>query len=193
MAKKKSKSRKAPTKKSKKIAKRAAPKKSATPKKGVRQSKPQSADLSRPRWISAGSNPVSALLIVRDVEAALDFCQTVFGFKVRGIMKDRNGSVLHAEMTYRESLIMFNPENENRGSIAPQNSSPVTLYVYVADVDAVADLARLNGGNVAQPPTDMFWGDRCSLIVDPDGHNWMIATHTKDIEMKDMKIPPAVN
>jgi uncharacterized glyoxalase superfamily protein PhnB len=182
MAKKKSKSKKASATKSKKITKQPAP------KKRVQQSKPQSSS-SRPRWISEGSNAVSPLLIVRDVENALDFYQSVLGFKTRGVMKDRGGSILHAEMTYRDCVIMLNPENENMGAFAPQGRSPVTMYVYVADVDAVTDLVRLNGGDIVQSPTDMFWGDRCSLIIDPDGHSWSIATHVKDIAMKDMKIP----
>jgi PhnB protein len=180
MAKKKSK--KAPAKKLKKITKRPAP------KMRVQKSKPQPAS-SRPNWISQGSNPVSPLLIVRHVENALDFYQTVFGFKTRDVMKDKRGSILHAEMTYRDCVIMLNPENENMGAFAPIGRSPVTLYVYVADVDAVSDLARLNGGNIVQSPTDMFWGDRCALIIDPDGHSWTIATHVKNIAMKDMKIP----
>jgi PhnB protein len=184
MAKKKSKVKK-PV-----VAKRKTPAKAA-PKKKSRV--PAAASSTRPKWISEGSTAISPLLIVRDVEAALDFYQTVFGFRVRGVMRDRKKSILHAEMTYRDSIIMLNPENAKMGALAPQGRSPVTLYVYVADVDAVADVARLNGGNVLQQPTNMFWGDRCCMIIDPDGHMWTIATHVKNIAVEDMVIPPSVN
>jgi PhnB protein len=143
----------------------------------------------RPKWISDGSPAISPLLIVSDVEASLDFYQTVFGFRKKGVMKGRDNSIIHAEMTYRDSVIMLNPENRKIGAFVPQGRSPVTMYIYVADVDAVADVARLNGGNIVQAPADMFWGDRCSLIIDPDGHSWMVATHTKDIPIEKMVLP----
>jgi PhnB protein len=178
--------------KKKSKAKKSSPSKPKTPVKA--KAKPTtSAPSTRPKWISEGSTAISPLLIVRDVEAALDFYQTVFGFRIRGVMRDRKNSILHAEMTYRDSIIMLNPENAKMGALAPQGRSPVTLYVYVADVDAVADVARLNDGNVLQQPTDMFWGDRCCMIIDPDGHMWTIATHVKDIAMEDVVIPPTVN
>jgi PhnB protein len=63
------------------------------------------------------------------------------------------------------------------------------LYLYVDDVDEVASRARLQGGNIAQHPEDMFWGDRCAIVVDTDGHCWMLATHVKDIAFEDMVMP----
>jgi PhnB protein len=149
----------------------------------------QAAPSGRPKWISEGSTAISALLIVSDVEAALDFYQTVFGFRTKAVMKARDNSIIHAEMTYRDSVVMLNPENRKIGAFVPQGRSPVTMYIYVADVDAVADVARLNGGNIVQAPADMFWGDRCSMIIDPDGHSWMVATHVRKIPIDEMVLP----
>jgi PhnB protein len=183
MAKKKVKAKKTAVKPAKKQASKA---------KSVKAPAQKSASIAasaRPKWISEGSTAISPLLIVSNVEAALDFYQTVFGFRTRAVMKGRDKRIIHAEMTYRDSVIMLNPENAKIGAFVPQGPSPVTLYIYVADVDAVADVARLNGGNILQEPADMFWGDRCSVIIDPDGHCWMVATHTKDIPVDKMVVP----
>ncbi|MCI0615452.1 VOC family protein [bacterium] len=151
-----------------------------------------SAGLSRPKWVPPGANPLSPILVLRDVEAALDFYQKAFGFKLRNVMKGPDNSILHAEMTHVDSQIMMGPESPERGAFAPTGPSPVTLYILVADVDAIADQARLHGGNIVQPPTDMFWGDRTAVIIDPEGHKWMVATHVKDVPFDEM-VPPSSN
>ena len=53
----------------------------------------------------------------------------------------------------------------------------------------IVSVARLHGGNIVQPPTDMFWGDRTAIIIDPEGHKWMVATHVKDIPFDQMEMP----
>ncbi|MCI0442596.1 VOC family protein [bacterium] len=151
-----------------------------------------SAGSSRPKWVPPGANPLSPILVLRDVEAALDFYQKAFGFKLRNVMKGPDNSILHAEMTHVDSQIMMGPESPERGAFAPTGPSPVTLYILVADVDAIADQARLHGGNIVQPPTDMFWGDRTAVIIDPEGHKWMVATHVKDVPFDEM-VPPSTN
>jgi hypothetical protein len=34
---------------------------------------------------------------------------------------------------------------------------------------------------------DMFWGDRCGTVVDPDGYSWMVGTHKAEPSAKEMK------
>ncbi len=190
MAKKKAKKASA---KSKPPAKKVVSKKSsAKAKKNVStpSRSESSAGSSRPKWVPPGVNPVSPILVLRNVEAALDFYQKAFGFKLQNVMKGPDNSILHAEMSHVDSQIMMGPESPERGAFAPTGPSPVTLYILVADVDAIADQARLHGGNIVQPPTDMFWGDRTAVIIDPEGHKWMVATHVKDIPFDEM-IPPS--
>jgi PhnB protein len=151
-----------------------------------------SASSSRPKWLPPGVNPLTPILVLRDVEAALDFYQQAFGFKLRNVMRGPENVILHAEMSHVDSQIMMGPESPERGAFAPSGPSPVTLYLLVADVDAIADQARLHGGNIVQPPTDMFWGDRTAVIIDPEGHKWMIATHIKDVPFDEM-VPPSSN
>lgn len=146
----------------------------------------------RPKWIPPGVNPLIPILVLRNMEAALDFYQKAFGFKLRNVMRGPENSILHAEMTHVDSQIMMGPESSERGAFAPNGPSPVTLYILVADVDAIADQARLHGGNIVQPPTDMFWGDRTAVIIDPEGHKWMVATHVKDVPFDEM-VPPSMD
>jgi PhnB protein len=186
----------------KKKAKKAAAKSKSPAKKAMKKSvtkaqkttsaisRPQSSTTSsRPKWLPEGANPLTPILVLKNMEAALDFYQQAFGFKLRNVMRGPENAILHAEMTHVDSQIMMGPESPERGAFAPNGPSPVTLYLLVADVDAIADQARLHGGNIVQPPTDMFWGDRTAVIIDPEGHKWMIATHVKDIPFDEMEMP----
>ena len=61
-------------------------------------------------------------------------------------------------------------------------ATPVSLYIYVPDVDAVFRKAVSAGGEVSMEPSDMFYGDRSGAIEDSAGNSWNIATHKEDIE-----------
>jgi uncharacterized glyoxalase superfamily protein PhnB len=120
-------------------------------------------------------------LIVKDADRALAFYEKAFGFTKKLAMPDEAGKTFHAEMTYHDMLLMFAPEDQPWSPAkAPATSgvaSPVSLFVYVEDVDAACRRAEAAGAVVQQPPTDMFWGDRMCKLVDPDGHVWSFATH----------------
>jgi|GEM_PF-305190 len=128
---------------------------------------------------------VNAFLTVRDVAQAIDFYVKGFGFKLRGSMPGPDGKIMHAEMLHNDSVIMMGPENPQMG--APQGQSPVTLFAYVDNVDKVTARAAAAGAMVVQQPRDEFWGDRCSVLIDPQGHSWMLGTHIKDVSMDEMK------
>ena len=193
MAKKKAKKAaaksKRPAKKAMSKQKPAKAERSVSAAKSTASQSQSSVSLSRPKWLPQGANALSPILVLRNVEAALDFYQKAFGLKLGNVMRGPDNSILHAEMTHAGSQIMMGPESPERGAFAPSGPSPVTLYILVADVDAIADQARLHGGNIVQPPTDMFWGDRTAVIIDPEGHKWMVATHVKDIPFDEMELP----
>jgi uncharacterized glyoxalase superfamily protein PhnB len=122
---------------------------------------------------------VSANLIVSDVKAAVSFYQKALGFTNRGIMKGPDGKPVHAELTLRGTTLMLSPEMPQRGarSAKAMGGSPVTLYLLTEDADKVVAKALKLGATSVMPVADMFWGDRCGTIADPEGINWMIATH----------------
>jgi PhnB protein len=178
MAKKKTKSR--PKTKSKaKMQSKGKPKPKARGGKKT-PAKPSGATVRAP-----GYQWVNAFLTVRDVAQAVEFYITGFGFKLRGSMPGPDGKLMHAEVLHNDSVIMMGPENPQVP--APQGPSPVTIFVYVDNVDEVTARAAAAGAHVIQHPKDEFWGDRCAILIDPQGHSWMLGTHIRDVSMEEMQ------
>jgi PhnB protein len=125
---------------------------------------------------------ITSMLVVGDVKKAYEFCQKAFGFEGRGIMPGPDGNPMHAELKLRESVLMLGPESPDRQAQSAKTlgNTPTTLYLYVEDVDQVTTRAVNAGATLIQPPADMFWGDRTSMLVDPQGNKWMLATHKSE-------------
>ena len=132
---------------------------------------------------------VSAMLTVSDVKAAVAFYQKAFGFAKRGVMNGPDGKPIHAELTLRGTTLMLGPENPARGmrSAKTVGASPASLYVYVENVDKTVAKAVGLGATAQGRVTDMFWGDRCGMIVDPDGYGWTVGTHKAEPTTQEMK------
>ena len=132
---------------------------------------------------------VSAMLTVSDIPAAVSFYQKALGFSKRGIMNGPDGTPIHAELTLRGTTLMLGPENAAMGKRTAKSvgASPAGLYIYVENADKVVDKATKLGATRQGPVMDMFWGDRCGTIVDPDGYSWMIGTHKAEPTAKEMK------
>ena len=158
-----------------------APKKA---KKAAKASRPAARKVA-PRKIdplnSKEYRAVTPMLAVSDLRRAMDFYTSAFGFAVKQVMDSPNGP-LHAELSLRDSTVMLSPESREQGSLSAKTigNTPATLYITVEDVDAVFRRAVAAGGQVLMPVMDMFWGDRCCMIGDPDGNKWMIATHVSE-------------
>jgi len=137
-----------------------------------------------------GMRWVNPYLCVRDVERAIGWYERAFGFKTSFSMPGPDGKIMHAEMRYKKSVVMMGPESKDGDSRAPgKDGSPVTLFCYCEDVDAIAASARAAGGTIDEEPKDQFWGDRTCFITDPEGHQWMFATHI--FEMDPNAAPPS--
>ena len=132
---------------------------------------------------------VSAVLTVSDVKAAVAFYQKAFGFAKRGVMNGPDGKPIHAELTLRGTTLMLGPENPARGmrSAKTVGASPASLYLYVENVDKTVAKAVGLGATIQGQVMDMFWGDRCGMIVDPDGYGWMVGTHKAEPTAQEMK------
>ena len=118
------------------------------------------------------------MLAVRDMRQAVDFYSKALGFTVRSLMDGPEGPI-HAELRLRETTLMLSPESRQQNSLSANSigNTPATLYLLVDDVDGVFNRAVGAGARVTMPVMDMFWGDRCGQISDPEGNKWMIATH----------------
>lgn len=127
-------------------------------------------------------------LTVRRAAEAIDFYQQVFGAVEVIRLNAPDGSIGHAEIKIGDAAIMLSEENPAWGSQAPETlgGSPVTLFLYVADVDATVAAAIQAGAKETMLVADRFWGDRTGQVIDPFGHHWHIGTHIEDVEPSEL-------
>ena len=123
------------------------------------------------------------------MKAATEFYKKAFGFQKRGIMNGPDGKPVHAELTLRGTTLMLGPEMPEMGARSAKTigASHTTLYLLVEKVDQVVAKAAKLGAKLQGPVSDMFWGDRCGRLVDPEGYTWYIATHIAEPTPAQMK------
>lgn len=139
--------------------------------------------------IPDGYPRVTPYLIVDGASAAIDFYTSVLGATERMRMAAPEDRVGHAELEVGGSLIMLadeSPEMDARGPKAV-GGTPVSLLVYVEDVDRVFDRAIEAGAKALRPVEDRFYGDRTGGFEDPFGHRWDVATHVEDVAPNEME------
>jgi PhnB protein len=131
---------------------------------------------------------VTPYLCVDGASAAIEFYAQVLGMIERMRMQTPEGTVSHAELQLGNSLIMLADEFPELGVRSPKafGGSPVTLSVYVEDVDGVFERAQRAGAKVLRPLEDQFYGDRSGQFEDPFGHRWSVATHVEDVSPEEM-------
>jgi PhnB protein len=81
------------------------------------------------------------------------------------------------------SRFMLHDEFAAAGLLSPKRlgGSPVTLMLYVPNVDAFHEHAVAHGATALSEPEDRFWGLRSATLVDPFGHRWLIASRIEDL------------
>jgi len=140
--------------------------------------------------IPDGYHTVTPYITVQGAADAIEFYQRAFGAKEKERMPGPDGkSVMHAELTIGDSVVMLSDEFPGMGSRSPRalGGSTGYLFLYVTDVDAAFKRAVDAGAKVAMPPSDMFWGDRFCKVTDPFGHEWGMATHKEDLSPAEIK------
>ncbi len=133
--------------------------------------------------IPDGYHTITPHIVVKDIRKAVEFYKKAFGAEERFMMPGPDGKTLmHGEVKIGDSHMMLGAENPQWNSRGPLSlgGTPVTIALYVTDCDKSYKRAVDAGAKPGMPPSDMFWGDRWSMVTDPDGHNWSIATHTSD-------------
>jgi PhnB protein len=142
--------------------------------------------------IPEGYPRLSPYLVVDGAAAAIDFYTEVLDARERmrmgGAPGDPPDKVGHAELEIGDSVLMLADEFPDMGAVGPRTvgGSPVSLSVYVEDVDAVWDKALAAGATAEREPQDQFYGDRVAGFQDPWGHRWHIATHVEDVPPEEM-------
>jgi PhnB protein len=142
-------------------------------------------------YIPKDYNTITPYLIVKGAGQAIDYYKKVFGATELLRINGPDGKVGHAELKIGNSHIMLADENPAMGqghtSASTIGQSPVSLYVYLPDVDTVVKRAAAEGGKILKPVEDQFYGDRSGFIQDPFGHLWGVATHVEDVSPKELE------
>ena len=139
--------------------------------------------------IPPGYHSITPYFTVKDAAKAIDFYKRAFGAEEMIRMPGPGGGVMHAEIRIGDSIVMLGDESPMAGCKSPQSlgGTSMGLHLYVKDVDSAFNKAVAAGAKVTMPPTDMFWGDRYGKLTDPFGHEWSIATHTKDLTPEEIE------
>jgi PhnB protein len=138
--------------------------------------------------IPDGYPRVSPYLVCAGAGDAIDFYTKVLGANERMRMGGPDGLVGHAELEFGDSVVMLADEYPDMGYLSPKSigGTPVTIGVYVDDVDDVFKRALDAGAKELRAVENQFYGDRSGQIEDPWGHRWNLQTHVEDVPPDEM-------
>ncbi len=133
--------------------------------------------------IPEGMHTITPHLVCAGAADAIEFYKQAFNAVELSRLADPTGKLMNAMIRIGDSTLMLNDEYLDWGVRGPQTigGSPVTIHLYVADVDSAYAQAVAAGATVKMPVCDMFWGDRYGVLTDPFGHSWSLATHIRDL------------
>lgn len=133
--------------------------------------------------IPDGYHTLTPYIIVRGAAKAIEFYSRAFGAVEKMRLDGPGGKIGHAELQIGDSVLMLADEHPEMGAVGPQTTggTPVSLLIYVADVDKTFTEAISLGATEIRPVNDQFYGDRSGVLRDPFGHQWSIATHIEDV------------
>ena len=139
--------------------------------------------------IPEGMHTVTPHLVCAGAAEAIEFYKTAFGAVEIGAAARLRGQAHARDDPHRRFGVMLVDELPEWGSLGPKalKGSPVTIHLYVEDVDAFVKRAVAAGAKITMPVADMFWGDRYGKLEDPFGHHWSVATHVRDVSPDEMQ------
>ena len=139
--------------------------------------------------IPEGMHSLTPHLVCAGAADAIDFYKRAFNAVEQARLPGPGGKLMHAADRIGDSTLMLVDENPECGMLGPKalKGSPVTIHLYVEDVDATVAQAVAAGAKVTIPVADMFWGDRYGHIEDPFGHHWSVATHKQDLSPEEIQ------
>ena len=138
--------------------------------------------------IPDGYHTVTPYLVVNDGAGAIDFYKKAFGAVETVRMGGPDGKIGHAEIRIGDSNVMLADESPDMGHRSAKSigATPVSLVLYVEDVDAQFKQAIAAGAKELRPVEDQFYGDRMGTLTDPFGHVWSLGTHVEDVSPEEM-------
>jgi len=139
--------------------------------------------------IPDGYSNVTPYLVIKGAANAIEFYKSVFGATERFRMPMPGDRIGHAELQIGDSVIMLADECNEMATRNPLaiGGTPVSIHLYVKDVDNVVNSAKTHGAQVIREVANQFYGDRSGTIKDPFGHIWNISTHVEDVSPEEMQ------
>lgn len=141
------------------------------------------------RAIPEGFHSVTPHFVVDSASAAIEFYKRAFGAEERMRMPGPDNLIMHAELQIGNSTLMVHDGIPGGPTQSPRDlgGTSCVLHIYTEDCDSLFERAIEAGAEAKMPPTDMFWGDRYSMVSDPFGHAWAIATHRENVSPEEIE------
>jgi PhnB protein len=127
---------------------------------------------------------------VHDAAAALAFYVEAFGAVETMRLTQPDGTTVgHAEIAIGGARVMLSDEFPEMDVVSPRTlgGTPMSMTLYVADVDVAFDRAVRAGAAVLRPVANQFYGDRSGSIADPFGYKWHLSTHVEDLSADELQ------
>jgi uncharacterized glyoxalase superfamily protein PhnB len=139
--------------------------------------------------VPEGMRTVTPHLVCAGAAEAIEFYKRAFGAVEIARLPGPQGKLMHAMIRIGDSVVMLVDEFPEMGGLSPKSlkGSPVTIHLYVDNVDAIVERAVKAGAKITMPVADQFWGDRYGQLVDPFGHHWSVGTHIRDVSTEEMQ------
>ena len=139
--------------------------------------------------IPDGFRSVTPHLVCAGAADAIEFYKKAFNATDEMRLPGPDGKLMHAQIRIGDSAVMLVDENPEWGMLGPKSlkGTPVTIHVFVEDVDAFVARAVAAGAKITMPVADTFWGDRYGVLEDPFGHHWSVATHIRDMSLEEIQ------
>jgi uncharacterized glyoxalase superfamily protein PhnB len=144
----------------------------------------------RVKPIPSGFHTLTPHLVVKGASRAIDFYKKAFGAQEIGRLTGPDGkSIMNADLKIGDSHVFLVDESPEMGCCGPESigATPLTIHMYVENVDAAFGKAVAAGAQVKMPLADMFWGDRYGVVADPFGHAWSLASHKEDLRPEEIR------
>lgn len=139
--------------------------------------------------IPDGYHSITPYLVLHDATAAIEYYKRAFGAIETLRLPAPGGRIGHAELLIGDSVVMLADENPQMGAKSAKTigGSPISIMLYVENVDQAFPKALAAGGQQLRPLTTQFYGDRSGTFEDPFGIAWTLGTHIEDVSAEEIQ------